>query len=299
MNLLSKPDFSDLEKIYKLINDVFRSEFSPTMQYEFSNLFSEYNLDNIFYSKENEIVVSHLAYFPADLHTETGNYKLAFLGAVATHEDFRKMGLASQLLNKAEEKMKDEKTDFCIISGDLPLYIKNGYVKTGKTFSFKIKSLKNDIETIRYNDKYINDILNIYANEKIKFRRSKDFFLNSLGTLDILNLKGEKSLKISQIGLTFLDKNKSCYFVMRGNSKSVLEYAGERNLLLKSLECFCYENNKEIILEIPESDDYFLTVMYNNRYKPEEVHSFPPFHTVKSFNGKILPKMPLPGLNFV
>ncbi len=299
MEFNNNPNESNLNKIYALLNSAFRSSFSPTMQYEFRNLFRKGNLNHVYFASEGDEIASHLAYNTVELVTGGEVYKIAFLGAVATSEKFRKRGIATTLLKMAENSMIGENVDLCIISGDLPIYKDNGYESFGKSFRFNIRESENRFEMKPYSNRDFFCVQRIYGEEKIRFNRSESDFKELIETYETVKRIGESSLKIAQIGQTYLSEENDIYFTLRGNFSSVLEYSGNREAVLTALEMNCHENHRELRLDVPENDHEFLQALEKRGYSCSEQFSLPPFHTMKDFSSRGIPQIPLPGLNFV
>lgn len=298
------PEKKELEKVYKLINDVFRKDYSATMQYEFPALFTDCNLERVFIAEEGGEYLSHMGYQVSEFKSEDGLLKISFLGGVATKADSRGKGYADKLLKKAEEKMKEEGIDICFVSGNRGLYLRNGYEEVSATNFYSVPAKKHaDIAIKRYESKLFSNIEKIYSSEERRFLRSPLDFSKWLGIDEWLEANFPQSVKICQFGKSFLifeNNILKAYFSFRGSMKYTIEYAGDREALLKGVEVFKAENGIDFSFCIPESEKELTDKALSRNWFLKEKMFFPPYHTIKIFNPKIsLPAMPLPGYNYV
>ncbi|MBP6960133.1 MAG: GNAT family N-acetyltransferase [Thermotogae bacterium] len=300
---------NELTQVFDVINQVFRSRYDPTMQLEFPLLFSTENLQRVFIALEKGKVVSHMGYQKAEYIDQNRRLSVAFLGAVATLPEHRGTGIASRLLEMAEEAMRAEMIDLCLISGNRSLYLRHGYSERGATYEYllTIPDTAPNVSVRAYSERDIDVVLAIYAQEEKRFHRDAEAFRKLLGVYQALKGQGPRSIPIAQIGPTYLVYDHDipvAYFNLRGNQKYPIEYAGDRESVLRGLQRLAKETGHPFYVWVPESDAAFLTLLerkepvINNRYR------FPPSHTSKILNetaleDSLLLGMPLPGLNYV
>ncbi len=91
-----------------------------------------------------EELISRCLLFTRSVTSKRGDFKLGGIGGLATREEFQKRGIASELLRIAEEKLRDEKCDFCFfapLTDELKRYYgKRGYATLGKKFKYTGRS---------------------------------------------------------------------------------------------------------------------------------------------------------------
>ncbi|MDO5708441.1 MAG: GNAT family N-acetyltransferase [Andreesenia angusta] len=167
----------EFESAIELINNVFRisNGFKPTMHIEFPYLLSENNKENIIIMKSGNEVISIASYLKRDIIIEDSNIKVASIGAVCTDEKYRKNGLSSQVLDKVEEKMRNDGVELALVSGTRTLYSRRNFVKikSMKRYEFKGKEINfNRYEISDYIDSDILYIAKIYNSYNCRFRRS-------------------------------------------------------------------------------------------------------------------------------
>jgi predicted N-acetyltransferase YhbS len=303
---------ADREGIFALINRTFRQNYHPTMQYEFPLLFSGNNLHRVFIALDDERIVSHMGYQNTVCQVKSGIYEIGFLGAVATYPEYRGNGIASTLLKKAEASMREQGIHICLISGNRGLYTSSGYQEAGKTEEYEFSPDEDRRNYGEYRiDAYTEEecalFFEIYASERTHFMRTFSQFETLLGVYDTVKKTGSASTPIAQIGPAFLVKDGSepkAYFVLRGNGTYVIEYAGDRGILVKAWQQYVQSTGNSLKIRVPESDKQLKECLLNDKMKKTEEYFFPPHHTAKAIQESVdmisvLKELPLPGLNYV
>lgn len=142
----------DIEKLKKLWELSF-GDPKVFINFYFVNRFEPEN--TLLLLKKQEIA-SMLTKIPVKLVTPTGNYEGAMFYAIATHPEYRKQGLATQLTEFANDGLIKEGKEFSVIvpaSQELfKFYLKQGYEE-----SFLIRQTKLDFQEIaKYDDEPVN-----------------------------------------------------------------------------------------------------------------------------------------------
>ncbi len=126
-----KPE--EMESLFKLVDIVFRkSDSGEMMRKQFPLLFSPDNACRLRVFVDGGKVVSHLGYVVRDISVYGCTFTVGCIGSVATYEEYRGRGLATQLLYDAMERFREEGGDFFFISGGRGLYRRNGAVWAGE-----------------------------------------------------------------------------------------------------------------------------------------------------------------------
>lgn len=108
---------------------------------EFELLLCASNNKRILFVEQDNQVVATVAWRP--YHLKNG-LKVACLGLVCTHPDYRRQGLAKQLVSHAEEKAKEEHASImCLWSDKVDYYAKLGYIPCGSEISWDIADFKD------------------------------------------------------------------------------------------------------------------------------------------------------------
>lgn len=110
--------------------------FKPNMKEQFRLLFSEDNLEHMLIAKDGNQVVSEVNYYPSTIQIPHASIRVASIGSVCTDIHYRGQGLASKLLQLAEQKMMEESISLAIISGDLGIYERFGAKDVGHMHQF-------------------------------------------------------------------------------------------------------------------------------------------------------------------
>jgi len=120
-----------------LVNNCFASD-ARGMLPRFPVLFGPANLGNCRVLLDGDRVVSHVVYLPRQAVLGGPVVAAACVGAVCTDEAYRGRGLASQVLDDCEARMRRQGLDVIYISGDRDLYRRWGARKVGRHLLFKV-----------------------------------------------------------------------------------------------------------------------------------------------------------------
>ena len=239
-----------------LISDLAVKVFKPNMKEQFTRLFGVQNIDHMFIGLDNLNIVSSVNYYISQIVSNVGIFKIASIGAVCTDSNYRGKGIASQLLLMAEEKMKCEQIDFCIISGRRGMYKRFGAKDVGAINRYLMEPIEStDLITIQKVEGSSKELYSIYTQEHIKYVREREEFEDLW--------KAQTYPDSYQTYHTYLigeDKIDYAYIiVIDHHEKDVLmvkEYAGRRDLVFKSLSKLAKKHHKsQIEIMIPHLDE--------------------------------------------
>ncbi|MEH7380174.1 GNAT family N-acetyltransferase [Bacillus sp. JJ1533] len=132
--LLEKSDF---QQAIELADKVFRKEGHVSMGVAFPQVFSQAFHQSYGAFMEGRLV-SFIGLVPSVLHIEGAEVQAYSIGAVCTEPDYRKRGLANTLLQMIFDHVNKSGASILFISGDLPLYIKQGCTFYGKLKQYKL-----------------------------------------------------------------------------------------------------------------------------------------------------------------
>ncbi|NTW95178.1 MAG: GNAT family N-acetyltransferase [Erysipelotrichaceae bacterium] len=228
--------------------------FSPTMIDKYPFLLSESNMDHMFIAVEDEQVVGVITYFVNDLLLGLVKLKLASIGAVSTHPDFRGRGIASTLLLCAEKKMIEEEIDVIVISGDLHIYKQFGADHLSLLAQFDLPKVQSDTTITSYLDKDLDAYYEFYLQHPFRFERTKEEF-KRLSKAVITPDPWESSYFH---GIYLNDKLTGyCVLNVRGNATTgmIREFAGDpKSLLDVSGKLMDAHHLKQLHLELVHND---------------------------------------------
>lgn len=241
----------DLPLLEKLIDDVFRN--SPgdgrTMFLEFPDLFSPDNLENVRIIKDGDQPVSATSYTVRKVALGPAKIRVASLGAVCTHSDYRRRGYSTLLLKDAMENMAGQGVDILVISGDRSMYRNAGSRHCGVTYHFNInEKSENRDESVSLTELSVSDypsMAKIYGAEDSLFERDFDEFSLLLNSRKFMR-KVTDERKI--LGINYLGQL-SAYMCLtvNGGRAFIHDVAGDRSLVVKG----CIDAvNRGIVSEI-------------------------------------------------
>ncbi|MCT4508459.1 MAG: GNAT family N-acetyltransferase [Tepidibacter sp.] len=188
----------EFEEVIKLINKVFRISrgYNPTMQQEFPLLLNKDNIENMIVIKENKKIVSDVNYLIQDILIQGIKIKTASIGAVCTDKEHEGKRYSSKILDRVEEKMYDDGVDIVLISGDRSLYTRRMCSKVKNFYKYTItpKDIQLNLDIQEYNEKYINQMIQMYNQNSTRYFRTKNQFETLLksATIPFGNYKYKK-----------------------------------------------------------------------------------------------------------
>lgn len=239
-----------------LVSDLAVKVFKPNMKEQFVRLYDSSNIDHMFIGIEDGIIVSSLNYYVAHIKSNYGLFKVGSVGSVCTDQAYRGKGIASMLLEMAEDKMKSEHVDFCIISGRRGMYKRFGARDVGaiNKYCFKRENSNHDLE-IKKLESYNKDLFELYDKDKIKYLRDENEFIDLW--------KSQTYPDSYQTYHTYIlvknGKPEAYIIVIDHHEKEFLgikEYAGDRELVYKGLHQLAFIHQKEYIeIMVPQLDE--------------------------------------------
>jgi GNAT superfamily N-acetyltransferase len=208
------------------------------------------------------VPVSAVSWVTRDFITLGHGLRMGFIGGVCTHPKHRNKGLASTLLSACINRLRDDGADFVYISGARPLYYKSGANHVGCFKSFKLHAAKRHntkLFPVNLRDATIDDavlLASLYQREPTRFVRP---ILDYLLTLR----HGYCSGKACTFHLIEADGEPVGYLISAGSvetrwraAEQVLEFCGERNLVLSALLSLASDlpSDHELYVEVHRAD---------------------------------------------
>ncbi|MDY0075238.1 MAG: GNAT family N-acetyltransferase [Acholeplasmataceae bacterium] len=242
--------------------------FKSNMKKQFIRLFHHDNLAHMMVAVDHEKVVASVNHYVTDVLSNRGCFKVASIGAVCTDKAYRKQGIASQLLHLTEAKMREEHVDFCIISGDLDIYLRFGARDVGylKQYMITRSDQMNHIDIREFNNQF-DEIYTIYQQEDIRYIRTKDEFIDLF--------KGQTYPDDDQSYPTYIiyHENKAkAYLVLEKHQShqtlGIKEFAGDRHLIKDALQILLNKHHKDKIRLIAPTNDPICRLMTD---KPKKI----------------------------
>lgn len=258
-----------------LVSDLAVEIFKPNMKEQFIRLFHQDNIEHIFVGVDDDTIVSALNYYPSVIQSYDERFSVGSIGAVCTKESHRKLGLSSSLLALAEQKMKEEHIDFCIISGRRGLYQRFGARDVGAIENYTFKPIVTtdscDVRSYQGESKILYDL---YQQEHVFYQRTYEEFV------DLFN--GQTYPDSYQTYPTYIiyDNNTPVSYIIFNlhNDKDILEVkemAGSRKHIYDAFPYVLEKHHKDMIdLKVTAHDDL-------KDYLPHDVKKMSQQATVK------------------
>ncbi|MEH7236001.1 GNAT family N-acetyltransferase [Bacillus sp. JJ1562] len=133
--LLKEDEF---QQAIDLADKVFRKEGHVSMGIAFPQVFSP-AFNQSYGAFIDEKLVSFIGLVPSVLHIEGAEVQAYSIGAVCTEPTYRRRGLANTLLEMIFDHVNKSGASVLFISGDLPIYIKQGCTHYGEINQYKIR----------------------------------------------------------------------------------------------------------------------------------------------------------------
>jgi len=260
----------ELPEIIRLANSIFMSkpDVPPIMGELFPQLFNKYNLENLRVIVENGKPVSHVGVWEGELLIYGSWLKVGMIGSVCTHPDYRGRGYASTLVRDAFLKMKRDGVDLVLVSGFRNLYRRAGCVEAGRIHIYeipqgKLKLESKDIKIISYERSNVRQLIEIYQNEPVRYRRSLEEF----------KLLAERRFQCRDADIRIyisMDKDKPLAYIITGwlpLEKIIVEYAGPRDMVLHLIDEFLRIVDANVKLIVPSHDARMINLLENQGLK--------------------------------
>ena len=261
----------EFNQVIELVDYVFResSNGPPSMEKWYPLLFNDDNLENMRIIREDGRLVSHLGISESEIAIYGCKTKIGGIGAVCTHPEYRKRGFASLLLEDGIKKMDKDGIDIALVSGERNLYIRAGCLEVGRVHKFRIfgndlKSFDTEkVEVFSYQEENLENIVQVYQKEAVRFFRSLEDFKRILTTGAAMDREAE--ILTVHKGDEFLG-----YLAIQtpggkeGEKRigQVVEYSGTREAIMDAVRCvFERYSLQELTFNVPFHDSEFIYLL--------------------------------------
>jgi len=235
---------------------------------KYPQLFNEDNLENLRVIVEKGEVISHVGMTEQWASIFGCRLRVACIGAVCTHPDYRMQGLATRLFSDACEKAYADGVDFMMISGGRGLYLRAGCRPiVGCDFEVSVtpehisKFSDEGITVKPCSSKDLPTISAIYRREPVRFLRRMEDYQRAFVCRHVMDRESE-FLLITKGG------SPRAYAILPRPSEEkpkvqIGEYAGERASLVNALGPILqrYRNLEELVVHILGYDALLKSLM--------------------------------------
>ncbi|WP_318615568.1 GNAT family N-acetyltransferase [Sporosarcina sp. YIM B06819] len=128
---------AEFEQAIQLADDTFREQGHTSMGEAFPHVFSP-QLQQSFGAFDGDRLVSFMGLVPATIQIGEASLTVYSLGAVCTHEEYRKQGISTKILKEIYRYINHAAASLLFVSGDRGMYMRNQCYHFGKTYSYLI-----------------------------------------------------------------------------------------------------------------------------------------------------------------
>lgn len=230
---------SDMDSLIQLTDRV----FWQGLVNKYPQLFNEDNFENLRVFSDAGQIVSHIGFIERNASVLGCQIKVACIGAVATLQEYRGKGLASQLMEDSLNKMLSDGVDVVLVSGGRGLYKRYGCAEVGRFYKLILKSddiafLPSDpIEFYPMQNTNIQTAMKLYECEPVRFLRpweDYEYFLQShwaMNKRSELFIIERKKIPVAYVVLRFHEPSGE-----NEKKASIAEFAGGRVALLSAMK---------------------------------------------------------------
>jgi len=228
-----RPD--ELDKLEELLGAVFR----PSLVDDCPHLYTGDNAANLRVVVRDGKLVSHMGTLRRYACLGGCTVRVACLGGVATLEERRGQGYATDLLDDALRSCRQDGVDFMYVSGYRRLYHRRGSRRVGRDWTFTVTREHTaelsdpGIEVAPATDADVPDLATLYRTEPVRWLRPPSDFANALRGL-VMN-RPSRVLLLRQGGTP------RGYVVLHqpageaAEEGRIMEYAGDRQAVVSVL----------------------------------------------------------------
>ena len=167
---------------------------------QYPQLFNEDNYENLRVCVENGGCVSHVGMTEREAVLFGCAIGVCCIGAVCTHPDFRKRGLASACFDDAARKARNDGVDVMIVSGDRNLYRMRGCLQVGIDHLFQVpaeaippafEELAGRVTVETMEEAELPLVMECYRSEPVRFIRPPDDYAYALQSGWVMNRRSD------------------------------------------------------------------------------------------------------------
>jgi GNAT superfamily N-acetyltransferase len=225
------------DELDKLLEELVNVVYSPNMRGSFPTLFCEENAEHLRIIKADGKFVSHVGIVVRDIILNGCRISVGNVGAVGTHEDYRKRGYAWSIFEDAMGKFRAEGVDMFLVSGFRSLYHLHGCTHVGRVARYHVTrdmELPEPENARPFSPDDLPAWAALHRAEPVRFHRPYEDFQKLTA---IMPAHRGRSLYSIWRG----DSIAAYAVLVRSRDKSVHldEYAGSRRALLGAVETWC------------------------------------------------------------
>ncbi len=245
------------DELDKLMEELVNIVYNPGMRSSFPTLFCRENAEDLRIIKVDGRIVSHIGIVVRDMILNGCRISVGNLGAVCTHEDYRKRGYAWSIMEDAVEKFRAKGVDMFLISGFRDLYRLHGATHVGKVARYHVKKdvvlPETGAEVRSFGTEDLPAWSALHRGEPVRFHRPYDDFQKLTSMMAAHRRRFLYSIRENGQMAAYAVLIKS-----REGRGHLGEYAGSRRALTASLNALCEEAGvPDIGVPVPAHDTRF------------------------------------------
>ncbi len=247
----------ELDDLIRLLDSVFRPQ-AQSMACEHGCMYCSENAAFLRVMLSDGIPVSHVGLKLWEVFLLGVPLRLASVGGVCTHPDFRGKGLATVLLKDAEHLVRARGVDLVLVSGGRGLYTTNGYAPAGCYREFLLDAAvaarfaKAEFQVRRYTSADLRWLAMLSEREPVRYHRPLDELERLIAGRTSRSIPDELVV-VSRSGqdLAWLDLATE----PGGKPSTLWEYAGDRDAVLSGLSQIMRQKGfSSLNVSLPEQD---------------------------------------------
>lgn len=249
------------DELDKLLEELVNVVYNPRMKLFFPTLFCEENADHMRIIRVDGRIVSHIGIVVRDMILSGCRISVGNVGAVCTHEDYRKRGYAWSIFEDAMGKCREEGVDMFLVSGFRSLYHLHGCTHVGKVARYQVtrdmELPETEAEARPFSPKDLPAWAMLHRSEPVRFHRPYDDFQKVIVAASV---NGRRLL------YSVWEGNDITAYTTLGRSRNesvyLDEYAGSRRALLRGVRTWFEEFDvPSISVPVPAHDAEFRVLL--------------------------------------
>ncbi len=250
------------------LNALVSAVFRPTMFHDYPQLFDEQNRLNLRVVAEDGKIVCHVGMIERPASLAGCCVDVACIGAVATYEEYRGKGFASQAFQDCCDKAAADGIDLMLISGGRGLYTRVGCRRVGQDWDFIVDA--QNVGTLRtvaaqsfeltpIGVEQAGDLRDLYQTEPVRFLRPLDDWRKAFACRVVMARTAEFwGVSAGSVLLAYLIVNPPSAMRRSPGDPAltrVAEYAGDRAAIVDALpRLFDHYGAERLLIHVQGTD---------------------------------------------
>jgi GNAT superfamily N-acetyltransferase len=236
------------DELDKLMTELISIVYNPSMREGFPTLFCEENAEHMRIIRVDGRIVSHIGIVVRDMILNGCRISVGNVGAVGTHEDYRKRGYAWSIFEDAMDKCRAEGVDMFLVSGFRSLYHLHGCTHVGRVaryhvprdIEFPLEPREGEAHAEPFSPEHLPAWAALHRSEPVRFHRPYGDFEKLVAIAPSHRRRDRYSIwqgdRIAAYAVLGRSRDRE-----GGKFVYLNEYAGSRRALLGAMQTWCEE----------------------------------------------------------